>query len=208
MSFRAAREELERQARVQDRKFLDGSLFLFELIVPTAAIKSSNSPGTEVRLFYPLVVSPNSIYFDEPFTVAISPGTNGGLVVEENGIIQRKIRLEGTTGFAPKPLETSGPIGADYNVVASYSKRGKFIAGETFSGQKHFQFLQDKVFRTYADLKRDPTYARDTKLIFHNLKDEESWRVVPETFTLNRQSSDGPLYRYQIQLNARHLQSS
>jgi hypothetical protein len=67
------------------------------------------------------------------------------------------------------------------------------------SGQRHFHYLQDVVFRTYADLKRDPATSEGTELVFHNPKDQEHWLVAPEKFTLER-SGRSPLYRYSIDL--------
>jgi hypothetical protein len=68
------------------------------------------------------------------------------------------------------------------------------------SGHRHFQYLQDSVFRTYADLKRDPATAKDTIMYFHNPKDDEHWRVVPERFTLERSKDKRTLYYYNIEL--------
>ncbi len=192
-------KERERQETNDDAKFYGYSLFFFQLRVPGKAL---GLPDTKIqKLVFPLAVAPESYSLEEPFTVSVTPGTNGGLIVEENGIIQRRIRLNGTTGARPRPLNASAGFGNKPEVESSAPSRGKFVTGY-LSGQRHFHFLQDKVFRAYADLKRDPTYAKQVQLIFHNLKDDEHWLVVPETFSLQRAAGRGPLYAYEISLIA------
>jgi hypothetical protein len=198
VSLRTEQLEIERAKRLDDNRFWGYSVFIFELRVPGAAIKATESV---VSLVYPLAVNPESYSIEDPFTAQFTPGTNGGLVVEENGIIQRRIRLSGVSGFAPRRLTAANGFFGDTEVLRSYTKRGKF-ANDFLSGQRHLQFLQDKVFRTYADLKRDPTYAKQVQLHFHNTKEDEHWLVIPEMFNLQREASRGPLYRYEISLVA------
>lgn len=198
MSILEERKETARQERTGDNKFFGTYLYLFELQLPTAALNGTDYTLPKINLVYPLAINPAGYAIEDPFTVAVSPGTNGGLVVEENGIIQRRIKINGTTGFAPKPFHGSLTLAQDLKANSSYFPRGKFLL-DKLSGQRHLQFLQDRVFRNYADLKRDPRFAKDVKLFFHNIKDDEHWQVIPENFNLNR----GPtLYYYEISLIA------
>jgi hypothetical protein len=68
------------------------------------------------------------------------------------------------------------------------------------SGQRQFQFLQDRIFRLYSDLKQNPDASAGTKLYFHNPKDQENWRVIPMSFTMSRAAPRSTMYFYDIQL--------
>lgn len=195
MSLRKAQLEEERARQNDDGKFYGSYLYFFELRLPGHLVKAR--PAT-VSLVYPLALNPENYSIDDPFTMQATPGTNGGLIVEENGTIQRTIRLSGTTGFAPRQLNASTGLNDIGAASQSYTARGKLLQG-ALSGQRHFQFLQDKVFRAYADLKRDPTHAKSVQLHFHNVKDDDHWLVIPENFSLQRR---GFLYGYDIVLLA------
>jgi len=58
------------------------------------------------------------------------------------------------------------------------------------------------VFRTYADLKQDPATSEGTVLLFHNVKDDEHWRVIPLSFDTERNAANPLVYNYTIQLLA------
>jgi hypothetical protein len=182
-----------------DNKFFKQFTMFFELRVPQEMAFFANT-----TFLFPLIVPPDSYSMSEPFTVEATPTQGGGLYVEENGIVQRIIRLSGTTGFKPRKLHSSGTA-VLMNATPDKKSYSRGLSGfapviAAISGQRHFQYLQDAVFRTYADLKRDPTTAEDTQLIFHNPKDDEHWLVVPRTFDLERSAGKGPLYRYNIEL--------
>jgi len=191
----------QRENLLQDDKFRRSFLYFFELTVPATALEEPSDGSDAVSMLFPLVINPQSIAMSEPYTVNVTPTSNGGLFVEENGILARSIKIEGHTGFAPKPNRSKG--GAKIKVEApSFKIRGNDFAGAV-SGQRHFQFLQDRVFRTYGDLKRDPRTAKGTILAFHNPKDDEHWRVVPIKFDMHRAGpKDRFLYRYSIELLA------
>jgi len=182
-----------------DNKFFKQYTMFFELRVPQEMV-----PFGSATFLFPLIVTPDTYNLSEPFTVEATPTQGAGLYVEENGIVQRVIRISGTTGFKPRKLHSSGthvlycttPDKKSYG--RSLSSFGPAVAA--ISGQRHFQYLQDAVFRTYADLKRDPTTAEDTKLIFHIPKDDEHWLVAPRSFELERTAAKSTLYRYNIEL--------
>lgn len=196
-------EEARREI-AQDENFVKNMLYFFELRVPDS-LGGSLMHMIGVPFYFPLVINPQSYSLSEPFTVEATPTQGGGLYVEENGIVQRILRLKGHTGFKPRriPKDAWGLDAVNLKVEKrSYSRRllGAEAALVALSGHKHFQYLQDAVFRTYADLKRDPETSEDTRLIFHNLRDEESWLVVPQKFDLNRSAEKRVLYEYDIEL--------
>lgn len=193
--------EQARQQLTDDSDFLKRFLCFFEMRVPAYA---STSKGLFSYLF-PIILPPSSISVSEPFTVEATPSMGGGLYVEENGIVQRRISLRGTTGFRPRRL----PVRAGFAFPAvldsdqkSFSRELPQLVPDKISGQRHIQYLQDAVFRTYADLKQDPITSADTVLIFHNPRERESWLVVPQEFSIDQDSSSPVTYRYSIDLLA------
>jgi len=191
--------EKVRQAKNADDLFLKRMLYFFELRIP-----ASVGILGDTDFLFPLVIPPESYSLEEPFTIEATPTQGGGLYVEENGIVQRMIRLRGHTGFKPRNLNlpsSLGPVPANLPPEKkSHSRELPIVALGALSGQRHFQYLQDSVFRTYADLKRDPAMAKDTSLIFHNPRDGEHWLVAPQRFSLDREASSRFLYRYNIEL--------
>lgn len=192
--------EMQRQKATGDTKFCKHMLMFFELRIPEGL---GTAVGT--TFLFPLMLSPESYSLDEPFALDATPTQGGGVYAEEHGIVQRVIRLSGTTGFAPKPMQGNGPgaLAAITPAKRSYTRSLPASVLESLSGQRHFQYLQDAVFRTYGDLKRDPTTAEKTKLFFHIPKDDEHWLVLPQRFQLSRSVGAGrTLYHYEIELLA------
>ncbi len=190
--------EQARQAVTGDDSFLKKSLFFFELKVSPAIA----FPSPVTQFIFPLILAPRSYRLSEPFTVEATPTQNGGLYVEENGIVQRNITLQGNFGWRPKALPRNVTLtGLQIPVVKrSFSRHIPVAVLAAISGKRHFEYLQDSVFRAYADLKRDPEKSRDVKLFFHNPHDQESWLVVPQKFELNREADKRVIYDYSIEL--------
>lgn len=192
--------ENTRQVAADDANFVKKMFYFFELRVPRA-----QSQGIITSFVFPLVLGPHSYTMNEPFTVEKTPTQGGGLYVEENGIVMRTITLKGHTGFVPRalPPTANGPIALGIQTDRrSFGRVIPTFVTQAISGQRHFQYLQDAVFRMYADLKQDPETSLGTELLFHNPKDKEQWLVVPEKFTLTRSASKRVLYEYDIELTA------
>lgn len=188
--------EISRQILTDDTHFWRSMTYFFELWVPPA----SNNFGTR-EFFFPLVLNPQSISLEEPFAIEESMGQGGGLIVEENGIVYRVLRIRGNTGFKPKKLAAQpGSLLAVPAEKRSHTRNLSPFVFSTLSGQRHFQYLQDAVFRVYADLKRDPESAEKTRMFFHNPKDEEHWEVKPRKFGLERTAEKSTIYSYDIEL--------
>jgi len=212
-------KEEVRQKKTGDTNFLKRFLYFFELIVPAEKAKNQES----LNFLFPLILPPESITLEEPFSVEETETQMGGLFIEENGIIKRNLTIKGHTGFKPRLLRSSntnplksaaraslGAIVSGSEIgkpdlksleTVSYSRKLPINVLAAISGHRHFQYLQDSVFRTYADLKKDPASAMGTSLRFHNPKDDEHWEVVPKRFILERDSSKNRfLYYYTIEL--------
>lgn len=198
----AALKEKRREANNEDENFLLGGLYFFQLDIPAAALGGSPEGGGEpVTMTFPLVIAPENITVSDPFAVTTTPTVAGGLFVEENGILARSIRIEGTTGFKPRRRYGWNEFSDKSNAESSFEPRGAPNARE-LSGQRHFHFLQDRVFRTYGDLKRDPATAKETRMFFHNTHDSEHWAVIPIRFDMRRTVGRKFLYSYAIELLA------
>lgn len=190
-------KEDARQEVANDAKFYGVYPYFFELRAASSALGGA---GTGVdSLLFPLVLAPETISLSEPFAVADTVAQDAGLVVEENGIVRRRLRIEGHTGFKPRPHQISGGFARVQTKFPSYVARGT-VSPRALSGQRHFHFLQDKVFRTYGDLKRDPQTAASTSLVWHNIKDDEHWLVAPLEFRMTRSAAKPLLYHYTIEL--------
>jgi hypothetical protein len=193
--------EQNRAFRAQDDKYLRSYTYFFELRVPRSVV-GADGPAVFI---YPLIIPPESYRMSEPFTVEKTMTNGSGLWVEESGIIARELTLSGTTGWKPrafpKNMVSANAEGVQLpSAGRSFSRKQVFKVLEELSGQRHFQFLQDAVFRTYGDLKRDPSTAAETELFFHNPKDDEHWRVHPMSFNTSREASSQNLYKYDIVL--------
>jgi hypothetical protein len=189
--------EAIRQEVTEDSNFYKKFVYYFELRIPSevALLPFMNT------FVFPLALNPENYVLEEPFALEKTFTQGGGLYIEENGIVERMIRISGTTGFKPRKLKGGGPSVFLAKTPESKSHGRELLAlvFDKLSGQRHFHYLQDVVFRTYADYKRDPATSDGTQLIFHNPKDQEHWLVAPEKFTLER-AGRSPLYRYSIDL--------
>lgn len=195
-ALKIIQEELRRNL-TGDVKFVQKLLYYFELRLP----EDITSLLGRSSFFFPLVINPQGYTMDEPFALERTFTQGGGMYVEEHGIIERVITLRGNTGFKPRTMHRDPlMLLADPPEAKSHSRILSAFALDKLSGQRHFQYLQDAVFRTYADYKRDPATAERTQLFFHNPKDDESWLVAPRRFTLERSSDKPATYNYTIEL--------
>ncbi len=175
--------EQARAALYEDEEFVKKGLYYFELVLP----REITPGGVGGSLYYPLVLPPTSMTVSEPFALEKTFTLGGGLFVEENGILAREITISATAGVAPKLNPGQSAFDKVFPPLTKSHSRSialtRAIAAGALSGQKHFQFLQDKVFRLYADYKRDVAWSKDTKLFFHVTRDSEKWRVFPMNLT-------------------------
>jgi hypothetical protein len=192
VAFEAIKELLREQTS-GDIQFLQDLVYYFELRVP-----ASVAQGKPRSYLFPLILGPEEYELDEPFSVVRTPAQGSGLWTEENGIVERTLTFKGTTGW--KPREYKGSLGfASLSAPAAGRSHARTIPAPftAISGHRHFLFLEDAVFRTYGDLKRDPATSEATKLFFHIPRDDDHWEVRPVRFRLTRKRM---LYYYDIEL--------
>lgn len=155
-------------------------------VVTQTLVAAGGAPGTAPQFGeFILHINPTDLQQDEQFSLQITP-TQGGIVVEHNGIVFKNLTISGTTGVHP------------FRGEGGVTNSGKVIAGEPTleSGYEHFQKLRN-YFRAYADKKKT---EKDYRLLFINKKDNEVFFVEPELFSLKRSASRRFLYDYAIQL--------
>jgi len=196
--------DVEQQAKQQaDEKYWKKFLYFFELRIASPAF-DGDGVGPQFAMM-PLILAPQRMTMGEPFAVKVAPTLGGGLYVEESGILARPMQIAGTTGFAPRLLDRV-PVSSKRvrDELRSYVDRTVEVDDfvRRLSGQKQLQMLQDRIFRLYADLKRNPETSAGTELIWHNIKDDEHWRVIPQSFELRRASRRSTMYFYNIQMLA------
>lgn len=158
--------------------------YVFEII--------DTRPGRSLQpiAVHVLVLNPRQYNLSEPFTSQLTPAEDDEVVSEENGIIIREITIEGTTGYAKRKSPS-------FVLTGGISAGGAFL-----TGNEHFRELR-AFFRRYSELKKDPEQAPFTKLIFHSLKDDDHFVVVPRSFETPRDAKNTRLhYDYRLTLAA------
>jgi hypothetical protein len=129
-----------------------------------------------------LALNPRRYTLSEPFQSTLTPTEANTVVAEENGLIIRELTLEGTLGLSTK----RGPaFGGDQGVL---------------SGNEHFMHLRN-LFRRYSRLKKRPQDSAHVRMVFHSLKDDDHFVVVPRTFDSPRDARTTRMhYDYLINL--------
>lgn len=153
--------------------------FVFEII-------DQRQPNDSIAV-KSLVLNPQRYLLSEPFAVALTPTEDDTVVAEENGVLIREISIEGTTGLSKKKEDALGRGGA---------------AGTEASGVDHFRELR-QLFRRYGDLKKDPQKSPHIIMVFHDVRLDEHWVVVPRAFETPRDAAQARVhFQYRIALAA------
>lgn len=134
-----------------------------------------------------MVLNPKVYRLTEPLQSVLTPAEDNTVVAEETGIITRDIVLEGTFG-----LKKRRPTG-----IANAQG-----AGDALSGTEHFNELRN-LFRRYSAFKKDPNRAANIIMIFHALRDDDHFIVVPKQFETPRDAKTTRVHHeYRISLTA------
>lgn len=117
-------------------------------------------------------LNPTKYTLSEPFQTTLTPAEDNTVVSEENGIIVREVTLEGTFGLREKRAR---------------GFQGAQGGGNPLTGTEHFNELRN-FFRLYSSRKKDPLRNATTQMIFHALRDDDHFVVVPKSFETPRDS--------------------
>jgi len=167
-------KEQARQQATGDVDFYKIKPYIFKLIAP-----SNKGPvGPMGYAYFPLPIAPQEYHYSLPFASQITPTQDGGLTVEEGGIVIGQIRLSGTMGLKKKKARDTSASSGNPRFTGLIPKR---YAGSMWemSGQMLLWRLLGRCFDAYSELKKDPTTSAKTSLEFHCLKDSIHVVVVP-----------------------------
>jgi hypothetical protein len=148
--------------------------FVFEL-------RDTLRPDRPVSV-HSFALNPQQYMLTEPFQSTLTPTEDNAVVAEENGQIIREIVISGTFGLK--------------------EKRGPSFSGDqgSRSGNEHFIHLRE-LFRQYSRIKQDPEQAARHVLIFHSMRDDDHFIVVPRSFETPRDAKSTRYhYPYRITL--------
>jgi len=150
---------------------------------------------------FAFTMSPKNLTTEEPMATQISP-TQDGQFVESQGNIYKPITISGTTGLRPNKLR-NGSIVPILGIENPYA--GPSIDPETnlpIGEKTGFEDLIDlkNLFRSYADLKRNPAIANKIVMTWQDGKQGEYYIVEPINFKTTRDSSSPMTTNYEIQL--------
>ena len=152
--------------------------YVFELVLPQ-----------NYRIVIPILLGPTQYTFTREFSQDIEVAQDGALHVAEYGIVQGRIHISVDPGVGPR---------RPWNAVTIPGQAAGMISA--LSGHKRWMQIRDDLFFRYSELKRNPASSVDTKLLFHSLKDDSSYVVVPTELQLNRESSAAPSYPYSVDM--------
>lgn len=153
---------------------------------------------------FAFVVNPTRYEISEPFQAELTPGEDGTVIAEETGIIIREILLEGTFGL--KSRRSNNPLSSKKSKDATFGLEQlnplRKSSNDEKSGTTWFKELRD-LFRLYSTMKKDAKTSPFTQLVFHSLKDDDHFLVVPRSFVSPRDSRSNRVHRiFRIQLTA------
>lgn len=188
--------EQERQNSTGDTQWYQKPKWAFRVVG-----KAGRGPcGETGDALFPLPINPDRFEYSLPFANELTPQQEGGVVVEDTGIVIGTITMGGTTGFKLRRQSTKFRGGSSGRFTGNLPDRGSIYLREV-SGQMAFWVLANKCFEGYSDLKADPETSAITRMELHIPKETLALEVVPKTFALTRQAnSERVTYRYQITL--------
>lgn len=189
MGFLEEIAEQARQVATGDNWFYKREPYVLEL-------RSSLNPKTGLVLgqaFMTMALGPQNYSVKRVYRQSVTP-TLGGLVAEERGLLWRMITVSGTFGLGPK-------FAFDTSITPDPSRIVPGIG--LLSGPGWTRRMVRNYFDKYAALKADPEVAGDTQMIWHDMKTDDHWIVVPEEITIDRSSSSRRLqYPFTFRLKA------
>lgn len=190
MGFLEAIAEAIRRGVTGDDWYHKNEPYVLELRTTPNPIKTGFI-GTSAYLVLPL--GPEGYNVTRIMRQSVTP-TLGGLVAEEQGMLWRMITVNGSFGLSPKFAFDTSLRSSDPLLVSP--------VGGILSGPGWTRRMIRNYFDKYAALKADPETAAETKLIWHDIKTDDHWIVVPEEATIDRNVQRRMQYPYSFRLKA------
>jgi len=154
-----------------------------------ATDSGQESIGNHVFIF---PVAPSEMSVQRTFRQSVT-ATLGGIVAEEAGLAFKDITVGGSFGLQAKNGWDSSftTLQEDYSIVQT----------GPYSGPHWTNRMLRNFFDEYGKAKASD-YGATTYMVWHNFKDDEHYRVVPQTVSLNRTVGSRGQYPFRIVFRA------
>lgn len=184
------------------------SLGLFDLVTYKAISLGAADPAKDARKspWFRFPVPPQVYDLSENAATTVVPTQNGGKFVESQGSIFKDLRLSGTVGLRPSPVDSNLFAGTGVpltlsipKTVSMFTNDDRGLPRKEITGFDDITFLRN-LFRGYWDLKKSNEWARRTVMIWTYVKDSDIFIVEPMNFTATKDKSNPLSYTYNITL--------
>jgi len=153
----------------------------------------NSSPGRYVVLN----INPQNVNLNEPFATSVRLAQGGGKVIERRGQVLKHGTISGQTGFLPAPYKRTS------TVSTLPTLRGSLVPNDpqldtklaAISGFKAFHDLR-YLFRLYGFELR--TGRTDVKMYYFDFKNDDFWRIEPDSFIMTRSARKPFTFEYNI----------
>lgn len=176
----------------------------------TYAIPNAD-PAAKIRGtdWFQFPVPPQTYELSEIAATSIVPTQGGGKFVESQGSIFKDIRLTGTVGLRPSPVDNNilpeaftGVTGLSLEkpkVLSLLSMDERGLPSKEITGFDDITFLRN-IFRGYWDLKKKNSLSRRIVMVWIYAKDSDCFIVEPINFTATKDKGNPFSYNYSITL--------
>lgn len=135
---------------------------------------------------------PRELQLRGPFATVVTPMQDGGKVIESRGHVLRLVTISGTTGFLP-PSSATGARPQQGRLVPNVPDIDSQLGA--VSGYMTFRRLR-YLFDLYGDERRRGNI--DVAMYFFDYKNDDFWRIEPQSFNMSRSSRKPMSYDYTI----------
>lgn len=187
MGFIEIIKEKIRRGATGDSWYVEELPYALELVIHGA--------GSQV---FVLPIGPDGYSVKRVFRQTVTP-TLGGVVAEERGLLWREIAI--SCSFALEPRKGYDTTGTTY--VKGYRPEALPVGGDVaLSGPGWTRRLIRNIIEHYAALKADPDLSRGTYLVWHDMKMDDHWVVVPSDMGVNRTTARRMRYPFSLNFRA------
>lgn len=190
------REEKQRQLATKDDRYHKKFPWIFRIVVDGK--QNVGIVGNDGTATFALPINPTSFKYSLPFASELTPQQEGGVIVEEEGIVIGQLQISGTTGFKLRQpiVGKNSVINGKFTSIFSESVN---VIKTPISGHLHFWLLANQLIEGYSELKKMPEIRHKTRMELHIFKDQLHLHVVPKIFDLSREATrDAVNYRYDM----------
>lgn len=187
-------EEVREAARQLLLKGIDDWYFKeFPYVLELSATGEAASQIPNGIVYFTFPLGPEEYSIKRVMRQSITP-TMGGIIAEEAGLLWAEIGVRGTFGLKVKgakdtTIDPEDPLPTDL---------GFQLTGGGLSGPGWTRRMLRNVFEKYMQMKANPLYGPNVRMIWHDMKADDHWVVVPETVDISRNVARRHQYPYDI----------